>query len=78
MRGESMVVRAGVHEHVIYAASISRRRSFASRPPAKPVSEPSLPITRWHGATMEIGFFPFAAPTARKARCLPIELAIWP
>jgi hypothetical protein len=66
---------AEANERVPYTASIPRRNSLASRPPAKPVREPSLPITRWQGATMETGFFPFAAPTARKAPGRPIAVA---
>jgi len=31
------------------------------------VSDPSLPITRWHGTMMMMGFLPLAAPTARAA-----------
>jgi hypothetical protein len=34
-----------------------------------------LPTTRWHGITIEIGFFPFAAPAARMALGLPDRLA---
>jgi outer membrane usher protein len=51
-------------------------RSFAARPPANPVSDPLDPMTRWHGAMIEIGFLPFAAPTARNAVGLPICLAM--
>jgi hypothetical protein len=39
------------------------------------VSEPSAPITRWQGTTIETGFFAFAAPTARTASGLPIVRA---
>src|SRR5262249_49267049 len=35
------------------------------RPPPNPVSEPSAPMTRWHGMMIGIGFRPLAAPTAR-------------
>src|SRR3569833_901023 len=56
--------------------SSSKRRCFASRPPAKPVSAPLLPITRWHGATMEMGLRPLAAPTARYAVGLPTARAM--
>jgi len=31
------------------------------------VSAPDLPITRWQGTTIAIGFAPFAAPIARLA-----------
>src|SRR5262249_20289465 len=43
------------------AATPSRRRrcSFTASPPAKPVSAPLDPITRWHGVTIEIGLRPF-------------------
>jgi hypothetical protein len=61
-----------------FPLSSPRRRSFASRSPAKPVSSPVDPMTRWHGAMIEIGFLPFAAPTARDALGLPICLAISP
>jgi outer membrane usher protein len=39
---------------------------------------PFDPMTRWHGTMIEIGFFPFAAPTARTAVGLPICRAISP
>jgi hypothetical protein len=35
-------------------------------------------MTRWPGAMIEIGFLPFAAPTARTAFGLPIAFAISP
>ena len=38
-----------------------------ARPPAKPVSAPVEPTMRWHGAMIERGFLPLAAPTARAA-----------
>src|SRR3569833_1041240 len=56
--------------------SSARRNFFVSRPPAKPVSSPEEPITRWHGTITEMGFLPMAAPTARTAFTLPIFLAI--
>src|SRR5262249_57040802 len=61
-------------------SSVSRasKRSLMSRPPAKPVSFPSEPTTRWQGAMIEIGFLPLAAPTARAARARPIWAAICP
>ena len=49
--------------------------AFASSPPANPVSEPSLPTTRWHGRTREIGLRPFAAASARAAFGRPILAA---
>ena len=58
--------------------SSESRRSLISSPPANPVNFPEAPITRWHGTMMEIGFFPFAAPTARMAFTFPICLAICP
>ena len=67
------------HEYVIYAASISRRHSFASRPPAKACERTVFAdhAMAWR-PPWRSDYFPFAAPTARKARGLPIELAIWP
>ena len=59
------------------ALSSRNNNAFASSPPANPVNFPDAPITRWHGATIDIGFFPFAAPTARTALGLPICMAIW-
>ena len=44
---------------------------LASRPPANPVRLPDAPMTRWHGAMIEMGFLPLAAPTARTALGLP-------
>src|ERR1700733_931336 len=63
---------------VIGLSFVSRRskNALVSRPPAKPVSLPFDPITRWHGAMIEIGLRPFAAPTARIARGEPISFAI--
>ncbi len=55
--------------------SRSMRRFLVSRPPPKPVREPSLPIHRWHGTMMGIGFFPLAPPTALTALGLPIASA---
>lgn len=43
-----------------------------------PVIAPVAPMTRWHGAMIEIGFRPFAAPTARTAVGKPIFSAISP
>ena len=45
--------------------SSDRRNDLISRPPPKPVSEPSAPMTRWQGMTIGRGFAPAAAPTAR-------------
>ena len=52
----------------------SRASSFflIGSPPPKPVRLPSLPMTRWHGMMMGIGFEPFANPTARSALGLPM------
>ena len=57
------------------APSSSRSARFAGSPPPKPVSEPSLPMTRWQGTTMGSGFWPFAAPTAREAAGFPTRRA---
>jgi hypothetical protein len=53
----------------------SRASSFflIGSPPPKPVRLPSLPMTRWHGMMMGIGFEPFANPTARSALGLPMR-----
>jgi outer membrane usher protein len=48
---------------------------LSGRPPPKPVSDPSAPITRWQGTTIGSGFAPFAAPTARDAAGRPIRRA---
>ena len=55
--------------------SRSMRRFLVSRPPPKPISEPSLPIHRWHGTMIGMGFFPLAPPTALTALGLPIASA---
>ena len=47
--------------------SMLNSQRFTDIPPPKPVSEPSLPITRWQGNTIGKGLRPFAAPTARIA-----------
>src|SRR6516164_539335 len=57
------------------ALSCESRNRLACRPPANPVRSPLDPMTRWQGATIEIGFQPLAAPTARAAPGLPIALA---
>lgn len=41
-----------------------------------PVSEPSLPITRWQGTTIGNGFLPLPEPTARTAFASPNLLEI--
>ena len=61
---------------MVFAPSNANRYAFASRPPANPVSLPVDPMTRWHGATIDTGFLPVAAPTARMASGFPICLAI--
>ena len=48
-----------------------------ANPPAYPVSEPFVPITRWQGIRKGIGLTRLAAPTARLADGLPIAWAIW-
>ena len=63
------------------AGSAPSSRSSASlvgRPPPKPVSLPSLPITRWQGSTIGSGLRPLAAPTARTAAGWPMAFASWP
>ena len=65
-------------DYRLYSASRVSKRSLMSRPPAKPVSLPSEPTTRWQGAMIEIGFLPLAAPTARAALARPIWAAICP
>ena len=59
------------------AAFDSRAKSaaFACRPPAKPVSDPSEPMTRWQGTMIDNGFLPLASPTAREALAEPMALA---
>ena len=44
-------------------------------PRPNPVSDPSPPITRWHGMRIGTGFEPTAPPTARAAFGLPMEAA---
>lgn len=51
--------------------SCASRRVLRCRPPPKPVSEPSAPITRWQGITSGMRFVAFARPTARAAPGLP-------
>ena len=60
------------------AASWSSSARLTSRPPPKPVSEPSAPTRRWHGRTIGSGLRPFAAPTARAARGAPSARACSP
>ena len=47
--------------------SQSSSQAFIGNPPAKPVSFPFDPITRWHGTMIGSGFDPLANPTARAA-----------
>lgn len=58
--------------------SRSRRVRLRSSPHAYPVREPLAPMTRWQGTMMLIGFFPFAAPTARAAEGRSIHSASSP
>src|SRR4051812_48950170 len=58
--------------------SSARSVSLVSRPPPKPVSFPLLPITRWQGTTIGIGFAPLARPTARDPLGLPMRRASSP
>ena len=60
------------------APSRSSRACLIGRPPPYPVSDPSLPITRWHGTTIGSGLRPFARPTARTAVGRPMALAMSP
>ena len=57
------------------APSCSSSHRFRGRPPPKPVSPPSEPMTRWQGTTIGSGFWPFAAPTARVAFPSPTHCA---
>ena len=58
--------------------SIARSFSLVVSPPPNPPSPPSPAITRWHGITIGIRFFPFAEPTARDALGFPTRLASSP
>ena len=49
------------------APSCRSSHSLRSTPQPYPVSDPSAPITRWHGTMIEIGLRPLASPTAREA-----------
>ena len=46
------------------------------KPPPKPVSDPSDPMTRWQGTRIGSGLAPLALPTARQAAGLPIEVDV--
>src|SRR5205814_1491001 len=59
-------------------ASWSSSHCFTGRPPPKPVSEPSAPMTRWQGRTMQTGLAPLAAPSARAAVGMPSAAACRP
>ena len=59
-------------------ASRASKFCLMGRPPPYPVSLPLLPITRWQGMMMGIGFAPFARPTAREALGLPTRSASSP
>ncbi len=59
-------------------ASCANKNCFLGNPPAKPVSDPLTPTTRWHGTMMLCGFWPIAAPTARTAFGFPMWRAISP
>ena len=50
-----------------YTPSWRSSHSLRSTPQPYPVSEPSAPMTRWHGTMIEIGLRPLARPTAREA-----------
>jgi haloalkane dehalogenase len=60
------------------ARSSASKALLTGRPPPNPVSEPSAPITRWHGMKMGIGLLPFARPTARDAFAFPSTAASAP
>jgi Carboxypeptidase regulatory-like domain len=71
--GEAQLARAPRAASTLRSCSSSH--CLAGRPPPNPQSPPSLPITRWHGTTIEIGLRPLAAPTARIALGLPRRTA---
>jgi hypothetical protein len=60
------------------APSNTNSRRFSSKPPPKPVNDPFAPITRWQGTITEMGFAPFASPTALTLLGFPIRAAISP
>ena len=61
---------------LLMAASPPAAEEMGSNWAAGWFSAPFAPITRWHGAMIEIGLRPFAAPTARDACGRPICRAI--
>ena len=56
----------------IHLASISNSILFASNPPAYPVSERLLPMTRWQGMRMLMPLAPMAHATALTASGWPM------
>jgi len=66
-----------LQRRLVYFSRVSSC-ALVSSPPAKPVSFPDDPMTRWQGTMIDTGFLPFAAPTARVARGLPSCFASWP
>src|SRR5688572_11718430 len=58
--------------------SWSSSQRLRAMPPAKPVSEPFAPITRWQGTTTATGFLLLARPTARASSFEPRAVASWP
>ena len=68
--------RASTQINVRTPASRSSRRRLVSSPPPNPTSEPSAPMTRWHGRMIAIGFAPLAAPTARARSGRPMRVGL--
>ena len=61
--------------HTSSAPSCTRSQRLVSNPPPNPVRSPFDPMTRWQGTMIGIGFFPFAAPTARASFGVPSRRA---
>ena len=75
MRERLHVVCEKSHGYYTYFFSCSRSHLFRSIPPPYPTSRPSLPITRWQGMTMTIGFLLLAPQMARTAFGFHVERA---
>src|SRR5699024_6991916 len=60
----------------LFFFSNASKYSFLSSPPPYPTIFPFVPITRWHGTTIEKGFLLTAPPTALTAFGFPMETAI--
>ena len=56
-----------IHNRGLPFNSKSSNHFLAGSPPPYPTREWLLPMTRWHGAKIEIAFAPLAAATARTA-----------